>query len=70
MAAKDEKGNLTEVPGLILTNETEIRRFCEGKIIRKLSQEKREILKSNLTSITREEMEADCKEERCQIKST
>ena len=70
MAAKDEKGNLTEVPGLILTNETEIRRFCEGKIIRKLSQEKREILKSNLKSITREEMEADCKEERCQIKST
>jgi hypothetical protein len=68
MAAKDETGNLTEVPGLILTNETQLRRFCEGKIIRKISQEKREILKSNLTNITRSEMEADCKEERCQIK--
>jgi hypothetical protein len=68
MAAKDEAGNLTEVPGLILSNETEIRRFCEGKIIRKLSQEKRDILKSNLTSLTRAEMEADCQSERCQIK--
>lgn len=47
---------------------TELRRFCEGKFIRKISQEKREILKSNLTNITRKEMEADCKEERCQIK--
>jgi hypothetical protein len=68
MAAKDEAGNLTEVPGLILSNETEIRRFCEGKIIRKLSQEKREILKSNLTGLTRAEMVAECKSENCQIK--
>jgi acyl-CoA hydrolase len=68
MAAKDEQGNLVEVPGLILSNDTELRRFCEGKFIRKISQEKREILKSNLTNITRKEMEADCREERCQIK--
>jgi uncharacterized protein (TIGR00369 family) len=68
MAAKDDLGNLVEVPGLILSNDTELRRFCEGKFIRKISQEKREILKSNLTNITRKEMEADCKEERCQIK--
>jgi acyl-CoA hydrolase len=68
MAAKDELGNLTEVPGLTLSNDTQLRRFCEGKIIRKISQEKREILKSNLTNITRSEMEADCKNERCQIK--
>ena len=50
------------------TTYTELRRFCESKFIRKISQEKREILKSNLTNITRKEMEADCKEERCQIK--
>lgn len=68
MAAKDDLENLVEVPGLILSNDTELRRFCEGKFIRKISQEKREILKSNLTNITRKEMEADCKEERCQIK--
>jgi acyl-CoA hydrolase len=64
MAAKDEHGHLTEVPGLKLTSETQIRRFCEGKIIRKLSQEKREILKSDLGLA---EMKIQCQEERCAI---
>jgi acyl-CoA hydrolase len=64
MAAKDEQGNLTEVPGLKLTTETQIRRFCEGKIIRKLSQEKREILKSDLGLA---DMKIQCAEERCSI---
>ena len=64
MAAKDEHGNLTEVPGLRLRTETQVRRFCEGKIIRKLSQEKREILKSDLELA---EMKVQCVEERCSI---
>lgn len=64
MAAKDAQGNLTEVPGLILKTEKQVQRFCEGKIIRKLSQEKREILKSNLELA---EMKIQCSEERCSI---
>ena len=64
MAAKDEHGNLTEVPGLKLTSETQVRRFCEGKIIRKLSQEKREILKFDLDLA---DMKMQCAEERCSI---
>jgi acyl-CoA hydrolase len=64
MAAKDEHGNLTEVPGLKLTSETQVRRFCEGKIIRKLSQEKREILKFDLGL---DDMKIQCAVERCSI---
>ena len=64
MAAKDEHGQLTEVPGLKLTSETQVRRFCEGKIIRKLSQEKREILKFDLGLA---DMKIQCAEERCSI---
>lgn len=64
MAAKDEHGNLTEVPGLKLTSETQVRRFCEGKIIRKLSQEKREILKFDLDLA---DMKMQCEAERCSI---
>ncbi len=64
MAAKDEHGQLTEVPGLKLTSETQVRRFCEGKIIRKLSQEKREILKTDLGLA---DMKIQCTEERCLI---
>jgi acyl-CoA hydrolase len=64
MAAKDEHGQLTEVPGLKLTSETQVRRFCEGKIIRKLSKEKREILKFDLGLA---DMKIQCVEERCSI---
>jgi acyl-CoA hydrolase len=64
MAAKDDQGNLTEVPGLILKTQKQVQRFCEGKIIRKLSQEKREILKSNLKL---EDMKTQCRDERCSI---
>jgi hypothetical protein len=28
MVAKDEKGNNVEVPGLILSNDVELKRFC------------------------------------------
>jgi uncharacterized protein (TIGR00369 family) len=64
MAAKDEQGNLAEVPGLILKTQKQVQRFCEGKIIRKLSQEKREILKINLALA---ELKIQCADERCTI---
>jgi uncharacterized protein (TIGR00369 family) len=51
MAAKDEAGNLSEVPVLKLEDETKLRRFCEGKAIRQFSLQKRELLKGNLKGI-------------------
>ncbi len=52
MAAKDANGELCEVPELVLENETQLRRFCEGKAIRRLSLQKREYLKGNLTDVS------------------
>ncbi len=49
MAAKNEHGELIDVPGLILENEEQLRRFCEGKHLKSISKQKRELLKSNLS---------------------
>ena len=58
MAAKDDQGNLKEVPELILQNELQLRRFCEGKAIRRLSLQKREYLKGNLKDVSMQEQMA------------
>jgi acyl-CoA hydrolase len=68
MAAKDENGKLTKVPGLILESENEIRRFCEGKMIKDFSKEKREILKSDLSNLSSNEKNVLCDGEKCLIK--
>jgi hypothetical protein len=58
MAAKDDQGNLKDVPELILQNELQLRRFCEGKGIRRLSLQKREYLKGNLKDVSMQEQMA------------
>ena len=68
MAAKDENGKLTKVPGLILENETQIRRFCEGKMIKNFSREKHDLLKSDLYTLTSDEKNILCEGEKCEIK--
>jgi uncharacterized protein (TIGR00369 family) len=55
MAAKNDSGELSEVPMLQLENETQLRRFCEGKAMRKISLQKREFLKANLEGIALQE---------------
>ncbi|MHA8100693.1 acyl-CoA thioesterase [Aquirufa nivalisilvae] len=62
MAAKDSEGNLTTVPGIILENEVQLRRFCKGKIIRKLSLEKRELLKTAVKDQQFNELKGECQE--------
>lgn len=68
MAAKDQNGNLTKVPGLILENETHLRRFCEGKMIKNFSKEKRDLLKSDLINLSSAEKQSLCDGEKCEIK--
>lgn len=58
MAAKNDQGELCEVPGLIIENPTQLRRFCEGKAIRRLSLQKREYLKSDLITVELKEQVA------------
>jgi hypothetical protein len=67
MAAKDDDGHLKEVPLLQLENETQLRRFCEGKAIRKLSLQKREYLKANLEGIQLSERIEMTRDERVEL---
>jgi uncharacterized protein (TIGR00369 family) len=67
MAAKNEKGELTQVPGLIIENETQMRRFCEGKLLRRFSSEKRNMLKSDLNNLSQAEVRQLCDGEKCEL---
>ena len=67
MAAKDDDGKLLTVPGLILENEEQLRRFCEGKHLKGLSKQKREMLKSDLSSTSKQEMLRMVASERCEV---
>lgn len=67
MAAKDDEGNLLEVPALRLRNRKELVRFCEGKIIRDISRQKRLSLQQDFRDSSNEELANQCKGERCQV---
>ena len=69
MAAKDDEGNLKEVPGLLLQNRQELVRFCEGKIIRDLSRHKRKSLAGDFQDQSNEQLRAACLGERCRVSS-
>jgi acyl-CoA hydrolase len=67
MAAKDDQGNLTKVPGLEIDDEIQLRRFCEGKLLKEFSKKKRKILRSDLEDISREQMSEMCVGENCKL---
>jgi acyl-CoA hydrolase len=67
MAAKNEEGELVEVPALILEDEVQLRRFCEGKMIKAFSAEKRRLLKADLEDVPLHDRLQMCNDERCQI---
>jgi acyl-CoA hydrolase len=67
MAAKDESGNLTKVPGLLIESETQLRRFCEGMELKKLSKQKRVMLKSDLNGFSLDQLKSICAKENCEV---
>jgi uncharacterized protein (TIGR00369 family) len=67
MAAKDAQGTLCEVPVLCVEDETQLRRYCEGKAIRSMSLQKREFLKANLEGIDMQERVAMTRGERVEL---
>ena len=67
MAAKDDQGQLAEVPALILEDENQLRRFCEGRMIKEFSAEKRRLLKSDLQDMDLQQRLEKCENERCVI---
>jgi hypothetical protein len=60
ITAKDESGNLTKVPGLLIESEIQSRRFCEGMELKKLSKQKRAMLKSDLNGFSVDQLKGIC----------
>jgi acyl-CoA hydrolase len=56
MVAKNEQGNPTEVPGLLITDEESLRRFAEGKALKNLSKAKHKLLKEEFHFKTHDEL--------------
>jgi uncharacterized protein (TIGR00369 family) len=67
MVAKDESGKITKVPELILENQEELKRFVEGKILKKLSKEKSQLLDEEVENYDKNSLLNYCKYERCDI---
>ncbi|MEY4660221.1 MAG: hypothetical protein RLZZ42_173 [Bacteroidota bacterium] len=67
MLAKNDDGVPIPVPGLLIENEVQLRRFCEGRYLKKLSLEKRNILRSDLKEHNVDVLVAQCSEEKCKI---
>jgi uncharacterized protein (TIGR00369 family) len=67
MAAKNQAGQLTQVPRLIVENENQLRRFCEGMAIRDFSKKKRTLLKSDLHKFNHDQLLNHVKTERCTV---
>ena len=68
MAAKSEDGETVSVPGLILESEEQLKRFCEGIVIKRLSKEKRELLKSEMELMENDQLIALAKGQKCEVK--
>ena len=56
-----------QVPELILETEDQIRRFCEGRVLRDYSKKKRDLLKSDLKGLSYDQLIEHCSEERCVV---
>jgi acyl-CoA hydrolase len=67
MVAKDEDGNLVQVPELILENQNEVRRFHDSKRLRQLRFQINDLLHKEVKDISFEAMKNALKDNRCII---
>jgi hypothetical protein len=67
MAAKDDQGQLIQVPGLIIETKEDLIQFCEGKSIRENSKINRALLKNDMQHLNLNEQIQFCENERCLI---
>ena len=56
-----------KTPGVLISDEEDLRRFCEGIQIKKSSIEKRNILKSDLSGFSQKELHQMVKNENCKM---
>lgn len=67
MVAKNDNGKVQEVPGLLLVTQEEIKKFAEGKAIKKMSRRKRELLNKGIEHYSEKNLLSNCDGERCEI---
>jgi uncharacterized protein (TIGR00369 family) len=67
MVAKNDQGELKEVPGLIIETEAQLRRYAEAKELKRMSIEKRKMLKSDLEHKSINDLKTEIKDEKCII---
>lgn len=67
MVAKNEDGSLMSVPQLILETEEDVRRFYDGRILKKMRRQITEVLSTEVKSVSEDEMIKLMEAERCII---
>jgi acyl-CoA hydrolase len=67
MMAKYEHDEHKLVPGLVIENEVQLRRFCEGKYLKKTSLERRKVLRSDFLEYDLTALKKQCNSDRCQF---
>jgi|TARA_B110000483_G_C18186852_1_gene539300 uncharacterized protein (TIGR00369 family) len=67
MVAKDEDGSPKKVAELKLETHEELKRFVEGKILKKLSKEKRKLLDEEVENYSESNLLTHCENERCDV---
>ncbi len=67
MAAKDEHGKLTTVPGLKIETKEDLVQFCEAKSIRENSKINRALLANDMQHLSVDEQIKFCENDRCLI---
>lgn len=65
MVAKNEDGTLMQVPQLILETPEDVRRFYDGKILKKMRRQINELLSTEVKSLSEDEMISLMETERC-----
>ena len=67
MAAKNDNGELINVPGIIIENEIQLRRYAEAKELKAISLNKRKMFQSDFNHKTINELKLDLENEKCTI---
>ena len=67
MVAKDELGNTTIVPGLLVTDDEGLRRFAEGKALKNIAKQKSHLLKKEFHEMNKNELLAFLQGERFEL---
>ena len=67
MVAKNEDGTLMQVPKLVLETEQDVRRFYDGKVLKKLRSQISELLDQEVKDVSNAEMVDQIEKDRCII---